>query len=705
MEAGRTAPSWVAVPRTVLSALLAALLTVVLLGAAAPARAAVPGPVTLATGWQRLADPSDAGEAEGLPSGTQGIGWRAVAMPDVVDPDPDEAAFDGSVAWYRTSFDAPATPAGTTWAVHFEQVRRTARVWLNGREIGGHRDPYVPFELPATGLRPTDNRLVVRVDYRRAPGTREGWWNWGGITRPVSLVPRGPVVLERPAVLSQVHCTGPGTGCAASVLVDGTMVNDTTATARAPAVRLSLTPPGGGPAVVRVSHPVRPLEPGETARVRFAVRVPDPELWWPEDPALYASRLTTTLGGVEVGRDDQAVGLRGVAVRDGMLQLNGRQLDLRGASVQEDTRGQGPIVTPADADRTIRELKSLGANVTRAHYLLSEELLDRFDRAGIMVWQQSPVYHADVFLRTREHREEALATVRDTVTVARRHASVITHSVANELDPEPDRVPGTRAFLMGAKDVVHDVDPTLPASVDLLSYPNYPRAAAFAMYPLLGINSYFGWYQGKAGEHSTAKLSDFGPYLDRMRELYPASGLVVTEFGAEATFSGPADEKQTFQFQTRYLASVLRAVADRPFIGGAIYWTLREFAVKPDWDGGANRPGPRDAIHRKGLISYDGREKPAWKAAEREFTATPPFRIVTRAQAANEPPGLPGGPTALLTGLALLVLALLVLDAWAITGILRARRTGSVRVPARRRVAAVRAGPDALSRRAASRGA
>jgi beta-glucuronidase len=246
--------------------------------------------------------------------------------------------------------------------------------------------------------------------------------------------------------------------------------------------------------------------------------------------------------------------------------------------------------------------------------------------------------------------------------------------VANELSAVPDSVPGTRAYLDAAVGKVRDLDPTLPVSVDLLSYPGYGEQRAYAQYDLLGINSYFGWYPGKAN-HSTARLRDLGPYLDRMRDMYPRQALVLTEFGAESTFQGPASEKETFAFQSLYVRQVLDIVEQRPFVGGAIYWTLREFAVKPNWDGGAKRPVPRDGIHHKGLITYSGHRKPAWDVAETDFGDTPMYRAVTAAVAANLPQGSDGGSPALLLALALLVAGLLALDAWAIAGIVRARRT------------------------------
>jgi hypothetical protein len=130
----------------------------------------------------------------------------------------------------------------------------------------------------------------------------------------------------------------------------------------------------------------------------------------------------------------------------------------------------------------------------------------------------------------------------------------------------------------------------------------------------------------------------------------------MTEFGAEATMDGPPTVKETYAFQSRYLEKNLSLIARLPFMSGAIYWTLREFAVKPDWDGGALRGDvTRDAIHNKGLLHYaDGERKPAWEVANRHFTGTPMYRSAApRAVAAvtGDGPRADGGVgSAALTG-------------------------------------------------------
>ncbi|HEV2777576.1 MAG TPA: glycoside hydrolase family 2 TIM barrel-domain containing protein [Solirubrobacteraceae bacterium] len=661
--------------------LLCALAAVVALALVLPHAASAadpPGPVMLAQGWNFAPDPGDDGLTDNWQGGDRGEAWEPVTVPHVADASADPDKFWGSVGWYRIRFTGPATAAGLGWALRFEQVRRVARVWLNGRELTQHkrhRDPYTPFELPASGLRAgAPNTLVVRVDYHRDPRLREGWWNWGGITRQVSLVARGPIVMHDAGMLPRRVCVE--SECAWNVLVDGWLENRSEGVQQ-PAVTARLQSPDG--AVSEGTVTPRALRPGERVRVRFSVSIEgDVKTWSPEHPDRYASTIATRTGGQVVQVDHRHIGLRRVDISEGMLRLNGRPLDLRGASIQEDIPGRGPAMTDADIENTVDELKALGVNVTRAHYLLDPRLLERFDEEGILVWSQAPVYHRDDLLRTPGQRSYELAVVRATILAARNHPSVITHSVANELTTKPDEQRYSQVWMTNAAQLARDLDPTLPVSQDILSYPNIPRQATYDAYDMLGINSYYGWYEGKADrDMSTADIDDLAPYLRAMRDKYPGKALVITEFGAEASEPGPADVKQTYAFQTQYLKRNLDIIDRLGFMGGAIYWTAREFAVKPYWDGGAGIPlSKRDSFHRKGLISYDGKIKPAFNAAKDAFEATPLYRDDPAAVARAE---LSGGGSFVMRALLFLgvfgfIAALIALDAWCLRDIWRAWR-------------------------------
>ena len=586
----------------------------------APAGPELGQPIVLSDGWEYAPDPTAVGLAQGWAYGHGNPQWRPAVVPSVFNATPVDYA--GTVGWYRDTFTAPSVPGVVAWALHFEQVRRTAQVWLNGVPIGKGVDGYTPFTLIASNVMPGQtNQLVVRVDNRKPIDLREGWWNWGGITRQVSLIPTGSVRLSDLAVMPDLSCHP---GCTAKVHVVGTATALGPVTVNA-AMTLTMTSPSGR--VTTKTAPLVGLVPGKPTAVSWSMSVPSPELWSPQHPALYDAIATIGVDGVAQQSTEQQVGLRSVIVRHGRLLLNGRELNLRGASIIEDMPGHGPALTDSDMDQIVSELQALHANVTRSHYLLNEGLLERFDRAGILVWEQAPVYHRDKQLRTAAGRAAALLTLRRTILADRMHPSVMVNSVANELSPTPDDVPGTKAYLLAAAALERKLDPTRPVALDVLTYTGFGPQQTYRAFDAIGVNTYFGWYTGKSGGHSTADLAALETYLEQTHRRYPKTAVVMTEFGAEATRHGPPSEKGSYEFQEAYLRNVLGIVSRLHFVDGAIYWTLREFAVKPDWTGGASpavvTPSP---IHHKGLIAYDGTDKPAFSLAQQLFEHTPLYK-------------------------------------------------------------------------------
>ena len=89
-----------------------------------------PGGRTSLRSWTRRTDPTNRGVALGWQSG--GFSGAAVSVPNVVDAGAyrgkaGAANYEGSIAWYRTSFDAPQ--AGT-YALSFQSANYLATVWI-----------------------------------------------------------------------------------------------------------------------------------------------------------------------------------------------------------------------------------------------------------------------------------------------------------------------------------------------------------------------------------------------------------------------------------------------------------------------------------------------------------------------------------------------------------------------------------------------
>jgi beta-glucuronidase len=611
-----------------LAAALLACLLACLLAAPVSARADVPTPETyyrdgpssryLVGGtWYSRADPADAGVQAGFARRKSLEGWGPTTVPNAANAgDFSDESYLGRVEWYRKDFEAPVSSGdGARWILRFESVNYRAKVWLNGKPIGSHTGAYLPFELRAAGLKRRGvNQLVVRVDGRR--GTLDvpslamrrdghfvgGWWNYTGILREVYLRRVKRFDFSNVVVRSHLLCHS----CSARISVDATVSNlgksDAAATIEGRAGRSDLE---FKPGVV----------PGQgTRRFTASVAFAEPRLWSPSSPSLYKVRLLVRNQSGEIEqRYSVRVGIRHLSVdRSGRLLLNYRPVDLHGASMHEDDPVLGAALTPDLIRQNVQTLRDLGANMTRSHYPLHPLTLELCDRYGIVVWSEIPVYQMqDMLFRNDGVRRQSQHMLRDLIRRDQNHPSVFVWSIGNENTSRPG--PGFQRYVRESKNIVRRLDPTRLIGLEFAGYPTIGRQALYAEVDALGINDYFGWYPGPA--NSIADRTGLGPYLDRVHTDYPRQALFVTEFGAEANRSGPVGEKGTFEFQSDFLAYHLGVIAQKPYINGALIWILRDFRVKPLYDGG--NPVPDPPLNQKGLVDDSGQRKPAFELVQR----------------------------------------------------------------------------------------
>ena len=429
-------------------------------------------------------------------------------------------------------------------------------------------------------------------------GRERGWWNYGGILREVYLRKVGQLDLGDPQVIAT-----PGDPAQVSFSAE---IRNAGATTTPADVALTVT----GPNNFALSLPVvgsADVAPSGLEKVTGSFEIPNAQLWSPDSPNLYELKATagdqTTTIHFGVRQWTKAA--------DGHALLNGEPLHLRGASFQEENLTHGAALTAADEDTLAAQLTALGADFTRSHYPPSERLLEAFDRLGIVFWEQIPVWRLKgKDLARRQLRQTILDRLRQTILRDRNHASVMTWGVANEI------VRGGNAetsYLAQAKALIRRLDPTRFFAVDQTLSPHVRLPAAFKKLDALGISEYVGWY-------GNDPLSRVRPLLDSVHRQLPEVALFASEFGAEGNRSGPATQKGTYAFQSRWLDRQLTTIDATPYLGGAIVWLLRDYAVRPGWAGGNPRPSP--PFSTKGLIDRHGRRKPAWSVVKRHFAAT-----------------------------------------------------------------------------------
>jgi beta-glucuronidase len=340
----------------------------------------------------------------------------------------------------------------------------------------------------------------------------------------------------------------------------------------------------------------RTVAAGRTREFVKALRVARPHLWSPPDPFLYDVSLSATGGGGAAGYRLLS-GIRSVSVSNGQLLLNGAPTHFRGFFFHEDDPTAGGAVPPSREDLFVKLTQQEGGTLLRTHYPLSPYLHELADRKGVMVWSEIPVYQVPhEVLAKSEVRQLAARMLTDNILANGNHPSVITWSIANELRAKPAATE-TEYFRAQAA-LAKRLDPTRPVSLAIAGYASIGCQPAYKPIQMIGVNSYFGWYQGPDGE--LADRDRLSGALDAMRACYPRQALVVTEFGAEGNRSGPPEERGTYETAT-----------------------LMTFKARPGWNGG--NPLPTPPFHDKGVFDYAGKPKPAAGVVSRWFHQTVQF--------------------------------------------------------------------------------
>jgi beta-galactosidase/beta-glucuronidase len=573
-----------------------------------------PGGRVPLTQWTLRKDPANRGLSLDWQRG--GFSGSTVSLPNVVSPTPytghaGARNYEGSIAWYRTSFEAPQ--AGI-YALSFESANYLASVWVDGHPLGSHKGSYLPFEL-RTHLAAGKHTVVVRTDWRDpAQQSREGfhrtWFNWGGLDGEVDLRPVGESELSEPTLQTTLiggRESNPANTTQASVKVSVEVHNY--------GASRTLVPEGTlvhGTQTIPLSFPALELAPGDAARATAVAQIPAPALWSPSAPNLY--RLTLKLGS-KTSYSAQ-IGLRQLTWHGGHVYLNGSQLQLHGASIMEDARGHGDALSPSDQAGIVEELKQIGANVARSQHPLDPALLERLDEAGILVWQGiGPVEGAGNWYSTTPRLlADAEQQAKTAVLAEELHPSVFAWNLIDEVagnGRDSQEVEYVRALTRW----IHAHDPTRMVAVDV--WGDHPPKQAGALYSevdAVAETDYSGWYDYP--HDSPAQLATkMRARLTAMERTFPSKVLVVSEFGAESNGLNPPGGAGSYAYQAKLLAEHIAVYEADPRLTAMIIWVLRDYPLTPTFSGGSiKRVLPNlkliEGLNQKGLFTYNGQAKP-----------------------------------------------------------------------------------------------
>ncbi len=488
----------------------------------------------------------------------------------------DRLFYYEGLLWYQRDFDYHP-PAGHKTFLHIGAANYKSIAWVNGIQACAHEGGFTAFDCDVTAsIREGKNFVVIAVDNTRladgVPTLNTDWWNYGGLTRDVSVVDLPAKYIDD----YDLHLNRTRTAIEGSVHIEnGSAGNEVTVSLP----ELSRT--------VTVK-----LDAGHRASI--SIPADGITFWDPEHPRLYKVQLKS---GEDVLDDD--MGFRTIEVRGTDILLNGKPVFLRGVSIHAEAPFRGGR---ANSDQDVATLlgwaKELGCNYVRlAHYPHDERMTRAADRLGLMVWSEIPVYWAEHFgdpaVLARAEQQLSEEIRRD-----RNKASIMLWSIANETPGTPDRT----VFLKTLASKVRVLDPTRLVTAALLvrsqghdKYVDDPLGEAL---DVIGMNEYIGWYEQ---EPQDADATNW--------HISYQKPLIVSEFGADAKagLHGAETERWTEEYQASIFRHQLAMLRRIPQFRGLTPWVLMDFRSPM-----RQLPGIQDNYNRKGLISDQGQKKQAF---------------------------------------------------------------------------------------------
>ncbi len=324
--------------------------------------------------------------------------------------------------WYfRRTFEASRLRAGQRAWLHFETLDLTARVYLNGKEVGSHNNAFYPacFEL-TSALAEGTNELVVQIESglfhaanRSAEGfglginrqlTKSPWlrktqnqhgWDWAprllnvGIPGAVRLEICSGFRWDSMVVLSEVSDDLKTGHVTARVFAENLLDKPVKA-------ELSVTIDGRNESCRLDAI----LQPGMNS-LEARVAVPNPDLWWPAGHGAqprYNVRAEVRIAGRGAGRGERKTGFRKVRVKQDphpgqgrffVVEINDKPVFCKGANyVPSDlilsriTRDRHETLIRLAREANFNFLRVWGGGVYE-----SDDFYDLCDENGIIVWQ------------------------------------------------------------------------------------------------------------------------------------------------------------------------------------------------------------------------------------------------------------------------------------------------------------------------------
>ncbi|MFJ4966683.1 glycoside hydrolase family 2 TIM barrel-domain containing protein [Streptomyces sp. NPDC088729] len=514
--------------------------------------------------------------------------WDTLPVPGNWDTRDRYSTYTGD-GWYRRTFTV-AHPGGadSRYRLDIGACYWSCKVWVNGALVlspsltdrspegqdgsdltwtgsDTHRGGYTPFQLDVTSAIRTSgtNTIAVKANNNKKIG---GWWNWGGLSRDVTLTTTEPLSITRQEITATPDLTAGSASVASRVFVHNDGGTDRQVTVRGAITSASTgadVPDGTGltgTATVPAGRTVPVTLRADLGRDAYS-------LWQLDDPRLYrlgVSLAAASAPGAVIDGISDTFGIRSVKVSGADMLLNGTKLKAAGANRVSDDPVNGNTEPLAEVRKDLDMMKSAGMNIMRiGHYAQAPGLLDYADRVGMLLIAETPVWGE--YSKLQEELPLYKQQMAEMVERDFNHPSIFAWSVANEIQSNtPEGVAYAERMAAFSK----NIDPTRLVTmvnffIDDSTPETKPESDGQYYMDFAAINRYRDSYDDA---------------VENTHRLYPDKPIFVSEFSSDAPAAGkPWDRAaESTDFRTGSDTKV-GAFADKDYVFGWSQWTYGDY--------------------------------------------------------------------------------------------------------------------------------
>ncbi len=461
-----------------------------------------PNAIDLPKGFEQPSYDVSAWKSIKVPADWQAEGYDQARYNNITYPFPANRPLiphaTDPVGSYRRDVDLPAAWSGSDVILHIGAAGSAYYVWVNGRKVGYSEDSKLPSEFDVTRfVHPGRNVVAIQV-YRWSDGSYledQDFWRVSGIEREVFLM-AAPRTRVRDVF---VHAGLDETFTAGKLAIDVAVTPGAATSARYVLM--------DGDAIVREGRVAVPAG-GAERRATLTGTVPGVKPWTAETPNLYMLLVELyDARGAIIQSSWQRIGFRTVAMRGGLVTVNGKPITIRGVNRHEHDPVTFHVVSRESMERDIQLMKRNNVNALRtSHYPNDPFLYELADRYGLYVLDEANIEsHAYMEKGNQDWHQRAkwqigfdpawkdahVSRVVNMVERDKNHPSIIGWSLGNEAGIGPNfaaaaaaaraRDPGRIISYLGWG-TFSAVDDHRPNDYADIYAPMYDSAAAMANY-------------------------------------------------------------------------------------------------------------------------------------------------------------------------------------------------------------------------------